>query len=301
MAVESRFLSVTGQELEMMSWPVEQPKAVVQLVHGMAEHIARYDATAQALNAAGFAVVGHSHLGHGEPAPIKGFFADKGGWDKLIEDVHAVRKATEKQYPGVPYFLLGHSMGSFVVRTYCLKYEAGLAGVVLSGTGHYEKQLLTAACTVCRVLCLLGQGRKPSKLVAKMVSSGNTAGFDDVQTPFDWLSRDREVVAKYIADPLCGFRFTASAYGDMFGGLTRLYPEKLGTMEKDIPVYLLSGDKDPVGANGEGVKKVAEEIRAVGVKDVTVKLYPDARHEMFNELNREEVWADLISWLESKI
>ena len=121
------------------------------------------------------------------------------------------------------------------------------------------------------------------------------------KTPFDWLTRDENEVQKYIDDPLCGFPFTAAGYRDMFSGLSRLYPEKLGCMEKDIPVYLFSGDKDPVGANGAGVERVGGEIRAAGVKDVSVKLYPEGRHEMFNEFNREEVWNDLAHWMEARI
>lgn len=301
MAVYGTFASVTGQQLEKASWPVEgTPRGVVQIVHGMAEHISRYDAAAQALNAAGYAVVGHSHLGHGEKAPLLGHFAGENGWDALIEDVHALRLATQKEYPGVPYFLLGHSMGSFVTRGYCLKYEKGLAGVVLSGTGHFSKPVVMLAKAVASVQCALGGARKPSRLVEKLSSAGYNRGYEDVQTNFDWLSRDRDQVALYIADPFCGFTFTAGAYRDMFDGLSRLYPEKLGTMEKDVPIYLFAGDMDPVGNHGEGVKQVAEELRSAGVRDVTLRLYPGGRHEMFNEINRDEVYTDLIAWLNGK-
>ena len=235
MAVYETFRSVTGQELEKALWPAEGvPKGVVQFVHGMAEHISRYDAAAQALNAAGYTVVGHTHLGHGEKAPLLGYFAGKNGWDALIEDVHALRLETRKAYPGMPYFLLGHSMGSFVVRGYCLKHEKGLTGVALSGTGHFTRPVVTLAKTMASLQCALGGERKPGRLVEKLSSSGYNRGYDDVQTPFDWLSRDRDQVALYLADPYCGFTFTAGAYRDMFDGLSRLYPEKLGTMDKEI-------------------------------------------------------------------
>lgn len=302
MAVYDTFASVTGAELEKVLWPVEgRPKAVVQLVHGMAEHISRYDAAAQALNAAGYAVVGHTHLGHGEKARTLGHFAKENGWDALIDDTHTLRGQTQRAYPGVPYVLLGHSMGSFVVRSYCLKYEKGLAGVALSGTGHFEKPILMLGSAVAGLQCALGMAEKPSHLVEWLSSAGNNKGYDDPKTSFDWLSRDGEQVALYMADPYCGFTFTARAYRDMFSGLKRLYPEKLGAMEKDIPVYLFAGDMDPVGKHGAGVKKVAQELRDAGVKDVTLKLYPGGRHEMFNELNRDEVYADLIAWLDGKI
>lgn len=299
MAVYGTFASATGQTLERVLWPTEgTPRGVVQLVHGMAEHISRYDAAAQALNAAGYAVVGHTHPGHGEKAPLLGYWEN--GWDALIEDVHALRLETQKEYAGAPYFLLGHSMGSFVVRGYCLKHEKGLAGVVLSGTGHFTRPVVTLAKAIASLQCALGGERKPSRLVEKLSSSGYNRGYDDVKTPFDWLSRDREQVARYIADPYCGFTFTAGAYRDMFDGLSRLYPQKLGAMEKDVPVYLFSGDMDPVGGHGEGVKRVAQELRDAGVRDVTLRLYPGGRHEMFNETNRDEVYVDLIGWLNEK-
>jgi len=308
MATYSSFLSASGQTLEKAFWPCEgqtkglnQPKAVVQLVHGMAEHIRRYEATAQALNRAGYAVVGHSHAGHGPYTQTKGYFGKTNGWDTLIADVHTVRMETQKQFPGVPYVLMGHSMGSFVTRGYCLKHEDGLAGVVLSGTRHSPKAEVLAASAVANVQIALGLGEKPGKLLEKLSSGGNNKRYEDVQTPFDWLSRDREAVAKYVADPLCGFTFTVRAYRDMFDGLSRLYPEKLGAMRPDIPILLLAGDMDPVGAYGEGVKKVAQELRAAGVKDVSVQLYAGGRHEMLNELNKEIVWADLIAWLDQHV
>lgn len=302
MAVYATFTSRSGQTLEKAFWPCRgKPKAVVQLVHGMAEHIRRYEKTAEALNQAGYAVVGHTHMGHGPFADRLGYFGPQNGWDTLIEDVHALRMETQKQFPGVPYVLLGHSMGSFVVRGYCLRYEKGLAGVVLSGTRHSPKAEVAAASAIAGLQCTLGMGQKPGKWLEKLSSGGNNKRYDDVRTPFDWLSRDREAVAKYVADPLCGFTFTVRAYRDMFEGLSRLYPEKLGAMRPDIPVLLLSGDMDPVGGYGEGVKKVAQELRAAGVKDVSVQLYAGGRHEMFNELNKEMVWADLIAWLDQHV
>lgn len=301
MAIYDTFQSTGGEKLEKACWPVEgQPRGVVQLVHGMAEHIHRYEETAQRLNQAGYAVVGHTHAGHGPYAETLGYFG-RGGWDMLIDDVHALRMETQKAFPDVPYFLLGHSMGSFVVRGYCLKYEKGLQGVILSGTGHFDKSVLTAGTMLASLQCLLGMAKKPSHLLLDITSADNLKSYDDVQTGFDWLSRDRETVRKYIDDPLCGFTFTASAYRDMFGGLKRLYPEKLVAMEKDIPVYMLSGALDPVGTNGAGVQKVAQELRDAGVKNVEVKLYENGRHEMFNELNREEVWTDLIAWLDRQV
>ena len=296
------FTSAAGCETEGRLWlPQGEIRGTVQLVHGMAEHIDRYRETAEKLNEAGYAVIGHNHAGHGPMAKIPGWFAEKGGWDALIEDIHAVRGMAEKRFPRKPHFLLGHSMGSFAVRTYCLKYEAGLTGVILSGTGHYDRATLTAGKAIARAECLAGHGKKPCKLLERISNKGINSRFEEVRSPFEWLSRDRATVEKYDADPLCGFTFTTSAYHDMFDGLNRLYPDRLDGMEKDVPVLMISGGMDPIGAYGSGVQAVTREIRAAGVRSVEVKLYPGARHEVFNELNREEVWHDVIRWMDEII
>lgn len=294
------FTSKAGGTLDSRLWlPNEAPRAVLQLVHGMAEHIDRYHETARQFTKAGFAVVGHTHLGHGPRAEVQGHFAEKSGWDALIEDTHSLRLTTSSAYPDIPYFLLGHSMGSFVVRTYCLQHEHGLSGVILSGTGHYPPPIVMAGLMIANLQCAFGLGKKPSHLLEKISSSGNNSHYDNPRTPFDWLSSDEAEVDTYIADPHCGFTFTARAYRDMFCGLKRLFPKNLNTMQPNIPILLFSGDMDPVGGYGKGVKSVATELRNAGVKDVTVKLYPKGRHEMFNETDRALVWMDLLRWMEN--
>ncbi|NLO86138.1 MAG: alpha/beta hydrolase [Clostridiales bacterium] len=302
MVTKSTFKSTAGDILQKRVWTFEgEPKGIVQFAHGMAEHIDRYQDTAERLNKAGYIVVGHNYLGHGKRAKVKGYFADKNGWDALIEDVHAIRQDMQKQYPSVPYFIFGHSMGSMLIRTYCLKHEQGLAGVILSGTGHFDKMTVTAGSLIAKIQCAFGYAKKPSKLIDKISFSAFNNQFKNPRTPNDWLSRDESQVDRYLADEYCGFVFTAGGYRDMFTGLRRLYPENLGAMEKDIPILMFSGALDPVGANGVGVTKVADEIKAVGVTDFTLKLYPDGRHEMLNEINREEVWSDIIAWLDAKL
>ena len=290
--------SVTGQELELLCMPCEgAAKGVVQLVHGMAEHIRRYEDTAKALNAAGYHVVGHTHLGHGEGAKIKGYFAEKDGWEAVLADTHAVRQWAQERFPGLKYFLLGHSMGSFVVRCYALRHT-DLDGLIISGTGHFDKPILTAGGLIAGLQGLFGGAAKPCKLLHTMNFAANNRTVENPKTECDWLSRDEKQVAAYAADPLCGFMFTAKAYGDMFDGLRMLYPEKLSGMNKDCPVYMFSGDHDPVGANGAGVRKVHDELKLAAIRDLTLKLYEGGRHEMFNEINRQEVWQDLVSWLD---
>lgn len=301
--IPSVLTSTAGPALDARAWlPEGQPKAVVQLVHGMSEHIERYDAPARYLAAQGYLVVGHTHLGHGPRAEIKGFFAEENGWQHLIDDVHALRLRTQREHPGLPYFILGHSMGSFVVRCYLREHAEGLTGCVLSGTGCVPKSTAAAGMAVSGLLCHLGGEKKPSKLIDKLGFSSSNKPFAPNRTPFDWLTRDEAEVDRYIADLDCGFVFTASGYRDLFQGLIRL--SDLADMQripKDLPLLLFSGDHDPVGGMGDGVRQAAEEFRAAGLADVTLKLYPDGRHESFNELNRDEVYADLARWLDQRL
>ena len=277
--------------------PATAPKAIVQIVHGMAEHIDRYERMAKALNEADFLVCGRNHRGHGPEAKLLGYFADEQGWDAILNDAHEVSLDIKKQYPGVPFILLGHSMGSFLAREYALRYGKELDGLILSGTGFYPKAL----CASGRMLAKLAPKKKPANFVNNIAFAGNNKPFAPGRTGFEWLSRDEKEVDKYVADPLCGFCFTGSAFADFFGGLLALTDEsRLSSMPKDLPVYFMSGDRDPVGQMGEGVRQVAEQFKKAGMRDITVKLYPDARHELFNELNRDEVTADLIQWLEKE-
>lgn len=278
--------------------PSGAPRAVVQILHGMAEHMGRYERMAKALNEKGFAVAGRNHRGHGPEAETLGFFADRDGWDVLLRDAHAVSLDLKKRYPGAPFFLLGHSMGSFLAREYALRWGEELDGLILLATGFYGKPL----CAAGRLLAKLSPKKKPANFVNSIAFAGNNKPFSPGRTGFEWLSRDEKEVDKYVADPLCGFCFTGGAFADFFGGLLALTDEsRLQNMPKELPVYFMSGDRDPVGQMGEGVKKAAEQFQKAGMKDVTVKLYPGARHELFNEINRDEVTADLADWLSGRI
>ena len=295
--------SVTGTPLRAYLWPVKAPRAVVQLVHGMAEHMGRYDRLARALNDAGYAVIGHDHLGHGPAAKKEdlGWFGPKGGWDHLIQDTQAVHEEALRRFPGCKTALLGHSMGSFVAREYLIRYGGGLDAAVLSGTGWHPAALCGAAKCLAALSALKGW-KRPAPLVNQVGFGAYNKNFQPQRTPFDWLSRDENEVDKYVADPLCGFLFTARGYFDMFDGLSRLAQlRRLSALPKDLPVYFLSGAMDPVGTQGKGVQIVAQQFRDAGLRDVTVKLYDGGRHEMFNEVNKEEVVADLVAWLDGKL
>ena len=277
--------------------PESVPKAIIQIVHGMAEYIDRYDRPAKALNAAGYLVCGRNHRGHGPEAKLLGYCADDKGWEVILSDAHEVSLDIKKQYPGVPFILLGHSMGSFLAREYAIRYGNELDGLILSGTGMYGRPL----CRAGKLMASLSPKKKPANFVNNIAFAGNNQPFAPGRTGFEWLSRDEKEVDKYVADPLCGFVFTARGFYDMFGGLKELSKlERLNAMPKELPVYFMSGDHDPVGQMGEGVRQVADQYKRIGMQDITVKLYKDARHELFNEINRDEVIADLIGWLNQK-
>ncbi len=275
-----------------------EPKAVVQLVHGICEYILRYDPFAQYLTAHGFAVVGNDHLGHGQTArgPEEyGYFTN---WWDLVDDVYALRVRMGERFPALPYFLLGHSMGSFVARTYLIDHPGTLTGCILSGTGQEG----SATVALGRFLTGLGNPRKVNKLFYALSIGAYNNAFKPVRTSADWICRDEAVVDKYLADPLCSFQTTAGMNHAMMQGLQYISKkENLARMDKDTPVYFFSGDRDPVGAMGKGVRKVEGFFREAGVKDLTVKLYPGGRHEMLNEINKEEVFADVLAWISSHL
>ena len=295
------FTSVAGQPLTLHLWQTDAPcRGVIQLVHGMAEHIARYDRLARALCAAGYTVAGHSHLGHGEDAREDelGFFGRKDGWDHLVEDVHAAHEMLLKRFPGQRFAILGHSMGSFVTREYLLRYGGDLTAAVICGTGWFPGPLCSVARAAAALCGVFGGWQKPAPLVDRLMSKDNNKAFAPVRTPFDWLSRDTAEVDKYMADLRCGFLFTARGYYDMFTGLKSLSRlQRLAALPGNLPVLFISGDADPIGTQGKGVNTVAQQFRDAGVRDVTVRLYPGARHELFNETNRDEITAELIDWL----
>ena len=283
--------------------PDGEPRAVVQIIHGVAEYTGRYDAFARYLAGHGFAVCGGDHLGHGKTVDDGkyGYFGKKNGWTLVTADVRQLRVLMGEKYPGLPYFLLGHSMGSFLARTYLCMYPGTVDGCILSGTGQEKPALVAAGKALASAICALRGPETVSALVDKLSLGAYNGQFKPNRTPADWISRDESVVDAYLKDPFCTFKPTAGMFRDMMGGLQYIASEKaLSQMDPRTPVYLFSGDQDPVGSNGEGVKKVYGFFRDHGTADLTMKLYPGGRHEMLNELNRDEVYADVMAWLEQR-
>lgn len=285
--------------------PDGAPRAVVQIEHGIAEHINRYDDFMGFLAEHGIVAVGDDHLGHGQSIANeseKGLFAESKGWDRVIDDVDKLRSLMRQEYPDLPYILFGHSMGSFIVRTYIIRNPGKYDAAIISGTGHQGRGLVLAGFTAANLLTRLKGPAAPGDFLNNMAFGSYCDKITNPRTPFDWLSRDEENVDKYIADPLCGFVAKVSLYRDMMEGVKFVTDQKnIDKMNKEAPVYFMSGEADPVGDYGVGVERAYQAFCAAGLKDVSMKLYPGGRHEMLNELNREEVKQDILAWIEEKL
>lgn len=302
-----RFPSSDGiHQIYAAEWlPEGQPRGVVQIVHGISEYVERYDRFARFLTEQGFVVCGEDHLGHGKTAEVDGvfgWFAAEDGWNKVLTDIHTLHEMQGEKYPGVPYFFFGHSMGSFLTRSYLLLWPDALSGAVISGTGQEPDALIRGGHALTSALVRAGKGKEHNTLVLALSMGSYNRAFRPNRTAVDWISRDEAVQDAYVADPFCRFSPTTGMFHDMLGGLLTIGdPRKLITMDKDTPIFFLSGDKDPVGQMGKGVVKVYELFKNAGCTDVTLKLYRDGRHEMLNELNYEQVHKDVLEWLEAKL
>ena len=289
--------------IHAVQWlPEGEPRGVIQIVHGVAEYVERYAPLAHYLAERGYVVCGEDHLGHGHTAAGQfGYFAPRGGWNLVARDIRQLRVLQGERHPGLPYVMLGHSMGSFLTRTYLIRWPGTLDGAVLSGTGQEPAPLVALGRLLAGGLCALRGPEYVSDLVYQLSLGAYNRAFRPNRTTADWLSRDEGAVDANLRDPLCAFRPTVSMFRDMMTGLRFIARrDNLARMDRATPVYFLSGDRDPVGSMGAGVKKVAGMFRAAGCGDVTLKLYPGGRHEMFNEINRQEVMDDLLAWLQSR-
>ena len=293
---EFRLLSSDGiHPLHCIRWaPDGEVKAVLQLVHGMCERIERYDEFACFLAEKGVLVVGHSHLGHGLTAQTpaeRGWFGEPDGNALLIRDIHRIR--TEFQRPGIPYYILGHSMGSFLTRQYLGLHGDGLAGAVIMGTADIPLPVLRAGQLLCRSIAAAKGWQHRSALVSSMVTDGYKQKYG-----LGWLSKNEESTRAYEADPLCGFRFTLNGFYSLFLGLQRaVRRETAGQIPKTFPILFTAGAEDPVGSNGKGVEAVYRRYRSHGA-NVSIKLYPGDRHEILQELDRQTVYDDIYNWME---
>ena len=294
-------------EIHTIEWkPVGEVRAVLQICHGMVEYIRRYDEFAQFLCGEGYYVVGNDHLGHGKSIQAKseyGFFNEKYGNACVLGDMHTLRQRTEKKYPGVPYFMLGHSMGSSLLRQYIQMYGNGLSGAVLMGTvADHKKAALLFGKRLCRVMAAFRGWHYRSKMVDNLVLGAYNKKFKPARTRADWITSDNENLDMYVADPLCSFMSTVNAYYNVFSGMIGIQrKESVYMIPKGLPVLFVSGADDPVGEFGKGVRKIYEKYRAAGIRDVTLRLYTGDRHEILNETDRDQVYKDLLGGFEKHI
>jgi alpha-beta hydrolase superfamily lysophospholipase len=282
------------------------PRGAMVVSHGLAEHAARYRRLAEALSSAGWAVYAYDQRGHGHTAgsdEVLGHIADDDGWDRLVQDLRAFVQHARGAHPERPVVALGHSMGSLVLQDYLGRFAAeDLAGAALSGTSGPPPAIATVGRALTRLERLRQGPRSRSKLIDQLAFGGYNKPFKPARTDFDWLSRDPEEVDAYVQDPWCGFEATNETWMALLDALPTLAkPARLARIPKSLPIYLFSGDRDPVGQNGHGVRALAERYRRAGLTDVVVKLYDGGRHEMLNETNRDEVISDVLAWLEGRV
>lgn len=272
----------------------------IHILHGMAEHSGRYVKFADQLCAVGYAVTMHDHRGHGETAAYNGklgFFAEHSGFDRVVEDVHEIVMTMHNQFADVPFILFGHSMGSFITRRYIQLYSDSVDNVILCGTGSVST-LHMAGHVFARTLAMQRGKDTESPLLNKLSFGSFNKQFQNPKTAYDWLCSAEHEVQKYIDDPYCGFMPTNQFFVDLTAGFMMLNRKKeIEKIKKNLPILLISGSKDPVGDQGQGVYTVAEQFAAAGVEDVTVYLFEDKRHEILNEDNKEAVYQVLLRWL----
>ena len=284
--------------------PEGQPRAVVQIVHGIAEFVERYDDFANYLTDHGYLVVAEDHMGHGQSiqgGSTKGYF--HGGWFTAVADTWHLLEETRKEFLNIPYILFGHSMGSFMARTILSKYpDSGITAAVISGTGWMPGLPLSAMLALAEVLCKNTDETLANEKLQAMGSAGYLSRIEHVRTQFDWISRDQKIVDAYAAHPLCGFTASTGLLRDMMMGVQYIQrSDSISAMRKDLPVFFIAGGDDPVGNYGKGVRHAAEAFRRAGIKDVSVRVYPLCRHEILNEINRAEIYEDVLEWMEMKI
>ena len=293
-----------GIELFVHHWlPDGETRAVVQVVHGLAEHAARYGRLAESLARAGIALYAHDQRGHGRTAKKPeelGFFGEKDGWTQAANDLWLVNRAIAKEHAGVPIVMLGHSMGSTLALEFIESHGDALAGVVLSAPSGMPTRMAAVGKLMARLERMRLGPRGHSGIIQALTFGAFNRSFSPARTPFDWLSRDREEVDKYIADPHCGFPASVQLWLEMLDVFVKISkPQRLAKIPRDLPIYIMAGERDPVSAECRQIRPILEALRAAGVTNIKHRFYPDARHELLNETNRDEVIRDLKSWLEA--
>lgn len=284
--------------------PEEEPRAVLQIVHGIAEYVERYDDFANYLNKLGYLVVAEDHMGHGQSIGsdgIQGYF--EGGWTAAVEDTYQLLTDTKAKYPDLPYVLFGHSMGSFMTRTILITHpDSGITAAVICGTAWQPELVLKAGYEAAKLVCKKEGEKFPNPQLQGLVFGSYNRRVEHPRTAYDWINRDKREVDAYVTDPLCGFTACGGLLRDMLGGLLfNQNKENLSKMNRNLPVFFIAGGDDPVGNYGKGVWHAADAFQRAGMQQVSVRVYPLCRHEILHEINKEEIYEDVVQWLASVI
>lgn len=296
--------SAAGIPLHAVEWlPDSKPQAVVQIAHGIAEHILRYEPLAAYLTEKGFAVIGNDHLGHGFSGPkTRLSFGSEGSWERATEDMETLRQRAKEKFPNTPYFLLGHSMGSFLARTHLIRFPGVIDGCILTGTGQPSAIVISAGRLAAMEECFRLGPARPSRLLNALAFGAYNAPFAPNRTTHDWLSANEENIRQFLASPLCGGVPTGGLIRELLRGLWFIGKRgNLKRMAVSTPVLFLSGADDPIGEMGKGIRRVCGMFLAAGVQDLSVRLYAGDRHEILNESNREQIFRELFLWIKSRI
>lgn len=298
------FKNSNGSDIAYYKWgkDIKNPKGVVQIVHGMSEWVGRYDYFAEKLVDEGYIVYGHDHCGHGNSSLDKsslGFFKEGDSFYIMLDDIRKVNEIIKTENKDLPIVLFGHSMGSFLSQRYLQEYGDTIDALILSGTNGKQKSYTKAGILVSRLENILRGRENRSRVMDKLSFGGFNSSVKNSNTDFDWLSSDEKEVIKYIEDDFCGFVYPSEFYYYLIKGIHDIHKnENLEKVKKvNIPIYIFAGDRDPVGYFGEGIKSLYNTYKSLGVKDLKYKLYKDGRHEMLNEVNKDEVIEDILNWI----
>lgn len=294
-----------GVSIALHQWlPKKQPKAVIHIVHGMAEHALRYDHVAEDACKRGFTVFAPDLRGHGKTigaGGIRGSLADKNGFKRVVDDQKEINEEIKKIYPDIPVIILGHSFGSFITQSYIENYGSTVNACILSGSAG-PNPMIGAASFIANLHILFCGKNHTAKLMDSLSFGSYNKGIQNPKTKFDWLSRDEYEVEKYIKDDLCGFICTTGFYGDLMQGLKSIHkPENIVKIPKELPILIAAGSADPVSLGGKTLKKLSLLYAQYGIKNTELKLYENARHEILNEINKEEVKADMFTWIDKTV
>ena len=299
------FAGTGGQQIHVYAWlPTRSPKAVLQIAHGAAEHAARYARVAAVLTTAGYAVYANDHRGHGRTAAQYGRYGIAGadGWEAIVVDVHRLTDEIRSRHPGLPLILLGHSMGGMIAQDYLQRFGRELAAAVLSGTTGRELHNVRELLPQLEAEIAAAGRDAPSQTFLSIFAGFNEPFAGPNATGLEWLSADRDEVRAYIDDPYCGQPLSNGFVHDMLLGTLRMWaPENERRVAIGGPLLVIAGERDPVGDFGDSMRELVARYERYGVGPITLRLYPQGRHEMLNEANRDEVHADLVGWLDATV